>query len=87
LTHFGTNFPRAESEISILHAALSVAGGAAWFLATYAGPIVSLLRSPFSRRTNIVLGVAYLVSLIMLSWVKILKRQEWKRPAPVRRPG
>jgi len=66
---FATNFPHNTSEISIIHAALSVAGGAAWFLATYAGPVVSLLRSPFSRRTNIALGIAYLVLLIALSWV------------------
>jgi len=63
------NISAGTSEIVVLRAAMSVAGGAAWFLATYAGPVVSLLRSPFSRRINIVLGVAYLVSLIVLSWV------------------
>jgi hypothetical protein len=57
------------SEVAILHSALSVAGGTAWFLATYAGPVVSLLRSPFPRSTNIALAVAYLVVLITLSWV------------------
>ena len=46
-----------------------VAGGAAWFLATYAGPVVSLVRSPFDRRTNIALGMAYVVLLLTLSWV------------------
>ena len=69
---FATNLPRSASEISILHAALSVAGGAAWFLATYAGPVVSLLRSPFDRRTNIALSFAYLVLLIGLFWVNSL---------------
>jgi len=44
-------------------------GGVGWFLATYAGPVVSLLRSPFDRRTNIALGVAYLTVLLVLSWV------------------
>jgi hypothetical protein len=63
------NISDGTSQLAILRAALSFAGGTAWFLATYAGPVVSLLRSPFDRRTNIALGVAYLVLLIALSWV------------------
>jgi len=63
------NISAGTSEIVVLRAALSVAGGAAWFLATYAGPVVSLLRSPFARRINIALAVAYLVLLIALCWV------------------
>ncbi len=61
--------PDLASEISILHAAPIIGGGAAWFLATYAGPIVSLARSPFQRRTNLILGLAYMVILLALSWV------------------
>jgi hypothetical protein len=41
----------------------------AWFLATYVGPVVLLMRSPSGRRTNIALGVAYLVLLLTFSWV------------------
>jgi hypothetical protein len=63
------NISAGTSEVAILRAALSIAGGVPWFLATYAGPVVSLLRSPFPRRTNIALGVAYLVLLIALCWV------------------
>jgi hypothetical protein len=40
-----------------------------WFLAIYAGPVVSLLRSPFPRRINVALGVTYLAVLLALSWV------------------
>ena len=40
-----------------------------WFFATYTGPVVSVVCSLFSRRTSIALGVAYLVLLLMLSWV------------------
>ena len=61
--------PDQASEISFIHTASLVAGGVAWFLATYAGPIVSLVRSPFPRRTNIALGIAYLVVLIVLCWI------------------
>lgn len=69
LDTFAANVSARASEVAILHSALSVAGGTAWFLATYAGPVVSLLRSPFPRRTNIALAVAYLVLLIALAWV------------------
>jgi hypothetical protein len=63
-----TKLPERASEISVLHAALFVGGGAAWFLAIYAGPAVSLLRSPFPRRTNIAIGSAYLIVLLVLCW-------------------
>ena len=66
---FAANISDRASQIAILRAALSVAGGVAWFLATYAGPVVSLLRSPFDRRTNMALAAAYLIVLITLSWV------------------
>jgi hypothetical protein len=66
---FSAKLPDHASEIAILHTASLVAGGVAWFLATFAGPAVSLVRSPFHRRTNIALGVAYLVVLLALSWV------------------
>jgi hypothetical protein len=66
---FSAKLPDHASEIAILHSASLVAGGAAWFLATYAGPLVSLMRSPFHRRTNIALGIAYLIALVALAWV------------------
>ena len=80
------NIPVGTSQIAILNAALSVAGGTAWFLATYAGPVVSLLRSPFDRRTNIALGVAYLVLLIALSWVNS-QAASVEAAGPVDEPG
>jgi hypothetical protein len=66
---FAAKLSNHATQIASLHAAMVIAGGAGWFLATYAGPVVSLVRSPFHRRTNIVLGVAYLVVLLALSWV------------------
>ena len=69
LVIFAEKLSNHEIEIAFLHAAMVIAGGAAWFLATYVGPVVSLVRSPFQRRTNIALGVAYLVVLIALAWV------------------
>jgi len=66
---FAANLPDRASEIYLLHTAAMVAGGIGWFLAIYAGPVVSLLRSPFGRRVNIALGSAYLAVLFVLSWV------------------
>jgi hypothetical protein len=62
-------FPDKASEFHILRSGAIVAGGGAWFLATYGGPIVSLVRSPFHRRTNIAFGVAYLLILLVLCWI------------------
>jgi hypothetical protein len=61
--------PDKASEFNILQSASIAAGGGAWFLATYAGPLVSLVRSPFHRRTNIALGIAYLLVLLVLCWI------------------
>lgn len=66
---FVVKLPAHAMEVFILHNAVVIVGGAAWFLATYIGPIVSLARSPFPRRTNIILGIAYLPLLLGLSWV------------------
>ncbi len=66
---FSAKLPDLVSEIRILHAAPLIAGGLAWFLATYVGPIVSLVRSPSPLYTNIALGTGYLVLLVVLAWV------------------
>jgi hypothetical protein len=63
------NLPDRAAEIHILESASIGAGGVAWFVAVYVGPLVSLVRSPFQRRTNIALGTAYLVVVLVLCWV------------------
>jgi len=80
------NLSAGTSEVVVLRTALSVAGGAAWFLATYAGPAVSLLRSPFPRRTNIALAVVYLVLLLALCWVNS-QAASVETAGPVDEPG
>ena len=69
LVIFAAKLPDRATQIASLHTAMAIAGGAGWFLATYAGPVVSLVRSPFQRRTNIALGIAYLIVLLALAWV------------------
>ena len=64
--------PDKASEMSVLQSGAIVSGGAAWFLANYIGPLVSLVRSPFQRRTNIALGIAYLLVLLVLCWITAL---------------
>ncbi len=61
-------FPDKAAEIYFLQSGAIVAGGGAWFLTTYAGPFISLVRSPFERRTNIALGTAYLLVLLVICW-------------------
>jgi hypothetical protein len=39
--------PDRAAEVALLHTAAIAVGGVAWLLAIYAGPGVSLLRSPF----------------------------------------
>jgi hypothetical protein len=63
------NLPDKAAEIHILESASIGAGGIAWFVAVYVGPLVSLVRSPFQRRANIALGTAYLVVMLVLCWV------------------
>ena len=63
------NLPHKASEIHILQSAAIGTGGVAWFLAVYAGPLVSLVRSPFHRRVRITLGIVYLMVLLVLCWV------------------
>jgi hypothetical protein len=68
----GGNLQDKATEINILQLGAIVAGGGAWFLAMYGGPLVSLVRSPFQRRTNIALGIAYLLVLLVLCWITAL---------------
>lgn len=56
-------------QMESLHLALVVTGGAGWFLATYVGPAVSLLRSPFTRRVTISLAITYLALLVLVAYV------------------
>lgn len=66
---FGGELPHKASEINILKSGAIVVGGIAWFMASYVGPVVTLVRSPFQRRTNIALGIAYLLVLLVLCWL------------------
>jgi hypothetical protein len=66
---FATKVPGQAAQIGTLQTAMAIAGGTAWFLAAYAGPVVALVRSPFQRHTNIALGFAYLVLVFVLAYV------------------
>ena len=61
--------PDKATEMSVLQSGTIISGGAAWFLANYIGPIVSLVRSHFQRRTNITLGIGYLLVLLEFCWL------------------
>jgi hypothetical protein len=69
MENIATKIPGEASGLSVLHLAVLIVGGLGWFLSIYIGPIVSLLRSPFSNRINITLGMVYVVVLLLLFWV------------------
>ena len=54
--------------LNTVRMAVAVVGAVAWFAATYVGPAVSLLRSPFGRRVTIALGDGYLVAMLLLAY-------------------
>jgi hypothetical protein len=63
------NLPDHGADMASLRIAVVIAGGGAWFLATYLGPIVSLIRSPFPRSVTRAIAGVYLAMLLALAWV------------------
>ncbi len=59
----------ATTSLAAVHAALLGGGGAAWLAATYVGPVVSLLRSPFGHMPTLALALLYLILLVALAHV------------------
>ncbi len=79
--------PRQMTELITVRMAIVIVGGGAWLFATYLGPAVSLLRSPFGRRTTVALGVAYLLLLLSLAHVSAQAvRLEMARDASSTKP-
>jgi len=66
---FTENLPVQGAQAVILQKAVLITAGAAWFMAMYVAPLASLVRSPFSRMTNLSLGLAYIALLLVLAWV------------------
>jgi hypothetical protein len=69
IENVASQLPGSAPDIFTLKIAVIVVGGVAWFLCVYVDPLVSLLRSPFPRCTNITLGLAYLVVVLGAAWV------------------
>jgi len=59
----------AAQEFANIHAAVTIAGAVAWAAAHYLGPVVSLFRSPFGRRTTVALGGVYLLLVLLIAWI------------------
>jgi hypothetical protein len=59
----------APASLPAVHASMLVSGGVAWLAATYVGPIVSLLRSPFGYAPTGALALTYLALLLALAHV------------------
>jgi hypothetical protein len=69
LGRIAADLPDHGTEMTTVLVGVAFAGGTAWFLATYLGPIVSLLRSPFAKSVTRALAGVYLVTLLALAWV------------------
>ena len=63
------NVPAQGAELATVRLAIVVTGGLAWVFAMYIGPVVSLLRSPFSLRATASLGVVYLLLVLSVAHV------------------
>jgi len=63
------NIPLQAAELATVRSALVITGAMAWFATLYGGPVVSLIRSPFSKLTTATLGVCYLVILLFTAHV------------------
>ncbi len=61
--------PNSPAKTLVLLRSVMITGGVAWFLAMYIGPCVSLIRSPFSKKINLSLGLVYVLVLFVFAWV------------------
>lgn len=61
--------PEQVSQAQLLRRAVFYLGSVAWLAAIYLGPLVSLLRSPFSRRLNLGMALSYVGLLLMMFWL------------------
>jgi hypothetical protein len=61
--------PQKAPMKNILQLGVTFTGGAAWFLVTYIGPLVLLVRSHFKTRSRIAIGMAYLLVLLVFCWL------------------
>ncbi len=61
--------PAQAQMFGLVHAGVGIAGGIAWAMATYLGPVVSLMRSPFEKGVTVGLGFAYLVLLLLVAGI------------------
>lgn len=67
---FATHAAAAE----LLHLGIVVAGGVAWAMAAYLGPVVALARSPFGARATGALAVLYVVLLLGIAQLALQAR-------------
>ncbi|WP_220718761.1 hypothetical protein [Agarivorans litoreus] len=62
-------WPAQELPIAMFRKSIMILGSLAWFSAIYLGPAVTLIRSPFHQRINVILLVVYVLLLIMVFWI------------------
>ncbi len=65
-----SDFQPHPAAFAAVYFALLAAGGTAWFLTSYVGPVIALLRSPFGAARTFVLAVFYITLILALAWVR-----------------
>jgi hypothetical protein len=61
--------PEQAAQAELLRKAVFLLGSVVWVAAIYLGPLVSLLRSPFSSQTNLLMLLTYLGLLLIMFWL------------------
>jgi len=59
------------AELAMIRTGVVVTGGAAWLISVYVGPLVSLLRSPFSKRITIILAGLYILLVLSTAYINM----------------
>jgi hypothetical protein len=68
ISNLGELLPAFAHHAVALRLPLVVLSGVVWFVSMYGGPLVSLVRSPFSRSVNFRLSICYLVLLVFTAY-------------------
>jgi hypothetical protein len=64
------DFSQHQPAFQAVYLAMLIAGGTAWFLTSYVGPVIALLRSPFGTARTLVLTMFYIALILALAWVR-----------------
>ena len=71
LALMASDFPDHAVAAATVRWAVVIGGGLAWACASYLGPVVAILRSPFGTRATAALSLAYVLTVLALASVSL----------------